>query len=122
MWWRLVLLFLAFAQPVGVALAQTADDPRWCVTGYVWRDAFRGDYACVRPSDRQQAWNDNAAAASRVAGAGPNCKTGYVWRVARPSDLVCVRPEVRDQVRVQNKYAWSHSIGAQRRPQRIDDY
>jgi hypothetical protein len=84
-------------------------DARKCRTGYVWREAYSGDYVCVDPSQRDQAAADNAAAASRVdpnGAYGPNtCVQGYVWREARPSDLVCVEPWVRTQVAQDNAAA-----------------
>lgn len=40
--------------------------PHTCIQGYVWREAFAGDDVCVTTSQRTQAANDNAAAASRV--------------------------------------------------------
>jgi hypothetical protein len=39
--------------------------PNTCKQGFVWREAFGGDVVCVTPDVRQQAANDNAAAASR---------------------------------------------------------
>ena len=84
-------------------------DARRCRTGYVWREAYPGDYVCVDPGQRDQAAADNAAAASRVdpnGAYGPNtCVQGYVWRVARPEDLVCVEPWVRDRVAADNAAA-----------------
>ena len=85
-------------------------DPRvlvdLCTSGFVWRDAFEGDHVCVTPEHRDQAAQDNAAAASRVdpnGAFGPNsCVVGYVWRVAKPDDLVCVTAEERDRVAVDN--------------------
>jgi hypothetical protein len=38
-----------------------------CLQGYVWREAFLGDFVCVTPDVRSQASADNAAASARVA-------------------------------------------------------
>jgi hypothetical protein len=74
-----------------------------CASGYVWREAFPGDVACVDPSQRSQAAFDNASAASRVDPANPPyCLSGYVWRDAYDGDAVCVEPWVRDQVHYDN--------------------
>jgi hypothetical protein len=56
-----------------------------CLSGYVWRQAYAGDYVCVTPASRSQAAADDAAAVSRVAPGGGlygtyTCKQGYVWR------------------------------------------
>jgi hypothetical protein len=37
-----------------------------CKSGYVWREAFPGDYVCVTPEVRQKAHEDNAAAPTRM--------------------------------------------------------
>jgi hypothetical protein len=47
-----------------------AGEPRgvpygWCDAGYVWRQAYRGDYVCATPSQAAQVNADNAAAQSR---------------------------------------------------------
>ncbi len=76
--------------------------PDTCAPGFVWREAFAGDTACVTPSFRARVLADNAAAASRRQPGSLNCVSGYVWRVARPSDLVCVTPSVRTRVAAQN--------------------
>jgi len=78
--------------------------------GYVWCQAFPGDYVCVTPATRSQAASDNAAAPSRVepgGGAyGPDtCVPGYVWRQANPTDHVCVTPDVRSQTASDNSQA-----------------
>ncbi|MCC6315501.1 MAG: hypothetical protein IT337_15995 [Thermomicrobiales bacterium] len=80
-----------------------------CAQGYVWREAFPGDVACVDPSQRDQAAYDNASQASRVDPNGPygplSCISGYVWRDAYDGDGVCVEPWVRDQVHYDNSQA-----------------
>jgi hypothetical protein len=81
-----------------------------CLQGFVWREAFVGDYVCVTPATRSQAWFDNALAASRVnpnGGAyGPDtCLQGYVWREARPTDHVCVTLSVRTLTAADNAAA-----------------
>ncbi len=85
--------------------------PNTCQQGYVWRNAYDGDAVCVLPSVRDQAYADNAAAASRVdpnGAYGPStCVSGYVWREAFAGDLVCVEPWVRDQAAADNAAAKS---------------
>jgi hypothetical protein len=41
-------------------------DARTCKPGFVWREAYPGDFVCVEPNQRDQAAADNAAAGSRV--------------------------------------------------------
>jgi hypothetical protein len=82
-----------------------------CVSGFVWREAFEGDHVCVTPDQRDQAAQDNAAAASRVdpfGAFGPDtCIQGYVWRGAREDDHVCVTREEFDRVAEDNAAAAS---------------
>jgi hypothetical protein len=76
-----------------------------CNHGYVWREAFPGDYVCVTPAVRRQAQEDNAAAGSRYEEGehGPfTCLAPYVWREAFPGDMVCVTTDRREQVRREN--------------------
>ena len=106
--------------PVG-ALLFTPDVPARdqqairCQQGYVWREAYRGDYVCVSPASRDRNATDNAQAASRRqpgGGAyGPNtCRSGYVWREARPGDQVCVTPDRRDATQRENQLAESRRV------------
>ena len=78
-----------------------------CASGYVWREAFEGDHACVTLDRRDQALQDNAAADSRVDPSGSfgpdTCVKGYVWREARPEDHVCVTQEERERVAADNR-------------------
>ncbi|MBW4717165.1 hypothetical protein [Saccharothrix obliqua] len=79
-----------------------------CLQGYVWREARPSDRVCVVPAVRQQAWADNAVAASRWVNGpyGPHtCVSGYVWREAFPGDDVCVLPANRSQ-------AWADNAAA----------
>lgn len=81
-----------------------------CLNGYVWRQAYAGDYVCVTPASRAQAAADDAAAVSRVAPGGGlygtyTCKQGYVWRQVVPTDYVCVTPGVRSQAAYDNSRA-----------------
>ncbi len=81
-----------------------------CRQGFVWREAFEGDYVCVTPEVREQAARDNA---QRDARRSPNggaygyytCRQGYVWREAGTYDSVCVAPSVRDQAASDNSQA-----------------
>ena len=73
-----------------------------CRYGYVWREAVQGDYVCVTPGTRSQAWDDNSHAADRVHPVnrdyGPDtCQYGYVWREVVRGDHVCVTPGTRVQ-------------------------
>jgi hypothetical protein len=47
-------------------------NPPYCVSGYVWRDAYDGDSVCVEPWVRDQVHYDNSQAPYRIA---PGC--GY---------------------------------------------
>jgi hypothetical protein len=81
-----------------------------CLQGYVWRQAYSGDYVCVTPSTRSQAASDNAAAVSRVQPGGGaygkyTCLQGYVWRQVVPDDYTCVTPAVRAQAADDNSRA-----------------
>jgi hypothetical protein len=82
-------------------------DAKPCKPGFVWREAYPGDFHCVEPSQRDQARADNAAAATRVdphGASGPqSCVAGFVWREARAGDLVCVEPHVRSRVAEDNR-------------------
>lgn len=98
------------------ALAQSSS-PAACRQGYVWREAFTGDYVCVTPATRAQAWQDNSQAAARRqpgGGAyGPNtCVQGYVWREAGPGDVVCVTPETRAQAVADNREAAARRVAS----------
>lgn len=115
---RIILATAAMAVVVppvlapGPAAAAGPDyGPNTCLVGWVWREAFPGDYVCVTPATRAQARADNAAAAARVdpRGAyGPrSCVSGYVWREARASDLVCVTPATRAVAKADNAAAAS---------------
>jgi len=91
--------------------AGTIGDPgARCLRGYVWRQAYAGDYVCVTPATRTQAAIDNAAAAGRIAGRGGafgayTCQPSYVWRQVVPADYVCVTPGTRAQAVADNAQA-----------------
>jgi hypothetical protein len=93
--------------------AGTIGDPGVpCLQGYVWRQAYAGDYVCVSPATRSQAAADNAAAVSRVQPGGGaygqyTCVQGYVWRQVVPDDYTCVAPAVRAQAAYDNSLAGS---------------
>ncbi len=40
--------------------------PQSCVQGYVWRQAFGGDYVCVTPDQRSQVAYDKSQALVRI--------------------------------------------------------
>jgi hypothetical protein len=95
-----------------VAFAIGDFGPDTCMEGLVWREACGpGDHVCVLPTTREQAQQDNAAAASRVQpGGGPfgpdTCRQGFVWREAcGPGDHVCVDPRVRAAAAEDNRRA-----------------
>lgn len=90
--------------------------PDSCKEGFVWREAFANDHACVTAQRRTQAATENRAAAGNVqrgGGAyGPDtCKSGFVWREAdrvgntAGNDHVCVLPPRRGQVWAENAAA-----------------
>ena len=106
LWTTMPVLSLATAAILATAPPGMAQER--CDEGFVWREAFARDYACVTPDTRTQAQQDNAAAASRwVSGTfGPDeCNPGYVWREAQPGDRVCVLPSRRDLARIENAEA-----------------
>jgi hypothetical protein len=77
-----------------------------CQSGFVWREAFEGDYVCVTPDERARAQDDNNQAGSRIAMVAPNtCLSGFVWREAFDGDVVCVTPETRSQALADNQAA-----------------
>jgi hypothetical protein len=93
----------------------TPPDPFACVQGFVWREAFANDRVCVSPAWRQQARNDNLAAASRRSPAGGDygpdtCLAGYVWREGNRYDHVCVTPQVRAQTARENALAATRRV------------
>jgi hypothetical protein len=113
-WLRPALPPLASQLPVVTSVpgpAGTIGDPgAHCLRGYVWRQAYAGDYVCVTPASRTQAVIDNAAAADRIAsGSGVfgahTCQQSYVWRQVVPADYVCVTPGTRSQAVADNAQA-----------------
>lgn len=93
-------LFKQFSLPVVFALTATgivgitsSVSANQCIPGFVWREASPTDLVCVIPAQRDQAVDDNAAAASRIA----PCRPGFVLRDATPGDQVCVTPAARDE-------------------------
>ena len=86
-----------------------------CLSGYVWREAFRGDKVCVTPQIRSRTEVENSRAAMTREPAGGaygtnTCKQSYVWREATRGDLVCVAPAARDQARADNAAAASRRV------------
>lgn len=89
------------------AQAEGAYGADTCRAGFVWREAFVDDTACVTPGERTLARKQNQKANLRrnpSGGAyGPDtCRNGYVWRDATEGDHVCVTPGERDQAAQQN--------------------
>jgi hypothetical protein len=101
-----ITIVTAIPSPTG-----TIGDPGVpCLQGYVWRQAYSGDYVCVTPATRAQAAADNAAAVSRVQSGGGaygqyTCVQGYVWRQVVPDDYTCVTPAVRAEAAYDNSQA-----------------
>ena len=92
------------------AQAEGAYGADTCRAGFVWREAFVDDTACVTPGERSMARRQNQKANLRrnpSGGAyGPDtCRNGYVWRDATEGDHVCVTPRERDQAAQQNAEA-----------------
>jgi CHAT domain len=81
--------------------------PPRCIAGFVWREAFDGDFVCVTPDEREQVAQDNAVAAVRVDPTGQlgpdTCIVPYVWREADIGDHVCVTVAERERVRADNE-------------------
>jgi hypothetical protein len=79
-----------------------------CADGYVWREAFNGDHACVTPEARELARFDNANSEQFRANKGSDeCVQGFVWRLAKPDDHVCVPQITREQTAQENEVAYS---------------
>jgi hypothetical protein len=101
-----ITLVTAIPSPTG-----TIGDPDVpCLQGYVWRQAYSGDYVCVVPATRTEAAVDNTAAVSRVQSGGGaygqyTCIQGYVWRQVVTDDYTCVTPAVRSQAAYDNSQA-----------------
>jgi hypothetical protein len=68
-----------------------------CASGYVWREAYPNDHACVLPAVRSQAAADNAR--RQLA----PCPAPLVPRLARANDRICVSAEVAKDVRTDNE-------------------
>jgi hypothetical protein len=84
--------------------------PYMCKSPYVWRGAYANDVICVTTQTRQEAADDNAAAASRLAPDKVNCIRGFVWRGAIPSDHVCVTPEIRQEAQEDNAQRYARQL------------
>lgn len=78
-----------------------------CKFGFVWREAFPDDHACVSGPSRSQALTDNNAGPSRKEPGSDNCKFGWVWREANGEDHVCVTGTVRNATKQENALAAS---------------
>jgi hypothetical protein len=103
-----ITIVTALPSPTG-----TIGDPGVpCLQGYVWRQAYGGDYVCVTPATRAQAAADDAAAVGRLQSGGGaygqyTCIQGFVWRQVVPDDYTCVTPAVRSQASYDNSQAGS---------------
>jgi hypothetical protein len=78
-----------------------------CAQGFVWREAFAGDYVCVTSESRSTVAHENTDPA-----AAEPCQPGTVWREARPSDHICVALARRSAVADENRLATTHVAGA----------
>lgn len=106
---------LAGSAPAAGLAQPLPHGPDTCKQGFVWREAFPGDHACVTPQAREQAAADNRAAGERRrpgGGAyGPDtCRDGFVWREAHASDRVCVPPVIRSATAADNRLAASRRV------------
>ena len=106
--WPLVCLML-IAPAVGGAqrsrqLSRASDQRSQvlCAQGFVWREAFPGDYVCVTPESRSVVAAENIDPASVEP-----CQPGTVWREARPADHLCVSLTRRSQVADENHHAFA---------------
>lgn len=105
-YWQLLRYLGAEAASPRIAAVPRAGAPQLCRAGYVWREAYRGDYVCVSPLRREQTRIENALAASHRADMrSDDCARGYVWREVEPSDHVCVTPDIRSLVAEENRLA-----------------
>src|SRR5205823_11813598 len=87
-WMRWVLSRALAASMAGLPMifitAASAQDT--CRTGFVWREAFAGDRACVLPQTRAQAALDNSqAVARRQPGGGPYGPNTCIQEIGRAS-------------------------------------
>ena len=98
--------FIFIASLIYLVVVKASGDygPHTCLEGWVWREAFLGDYVCVPGPTRDQNAPDNAVAASRT-GLNGTCLPGFVWREASPTDHICVTPERRTQTAFDNSQA-----------------
>lgn len=96
---------VSVALSAGPAWSVCPAGPDQCKPGYVWREAFAGDRACVSGSVRAQAADDNRQAPQRREPNTDICKPGFVWREAGPGDHVCVTGLTRSQIAQQNREA-----------------
>ncbi len=113
----LLILLTMVVMHHGIALAAShSGGGHRCINGYVWREAFPGDYVCVTPQQRSQVAYDNSQAPYRVDPSGgpygpDTCLNGYVWRQIISTDHVCVTPQERSQVAYDNSQAPSRYQG-----------
>jgi hypothetical protein len=70
--------------------------PDTCESGFVWRETYPGDHACVSPQTRDQAAADNARRQLTP------CVAPLVPRNAHSNDRFCVTQQVADDVRRDN--------------------
>ena len=100
---------IAACLALGAAAGPTAAAADWqCDAGYVWREAFPGDYVCVTPAVRDRVMRDNDLATSRWAPGSlyPGaCSPGHVAREAYSGDTTCVTPAGRERARHENELA-----------------
>jgi hypothetical protein len=96
-----------------------------CISGFVWREARKGDLVCVTPEVRAQVREDNRLASQRAVPIDAKviqmtnicmigqpcempprppqpCLSGFVWREAVENDYVCVTPATREQAKQDN--------------------
>jgi len=98
--------------PSQVSQRQAAPAPvvQDCISGYVWREAYRDDHVCVTQETHMRTIQDNELAESRRSPGGgaygaDTCRVGFVWRDAFPGDRVCVVVETRTEAAEDNRQA-----------------
>jgi hypothetical protein len=111
--WRVSAQAFGCLSTVAPQSGPVAAPARFCLPGFVWREARAADVVCVPPATREETWEENRRAPERVvAGFGPygpaTCVDGFVWREAFEGDVTCVTPDSRAR-------AWADNAAASQR-------
>ena len=110
--WPIVYLMLTSPAAGGSQRARGLASPAGrmavsCSQGFVWREAFPGDYVCVTSESRSLVTSEN-----RDPAHAEPCQPGTVWRESRPSHHICVSLERRAEVADENRLASGRVAGA----------